>query len=303
MKRTKEALIRCLPNHQKEVQCPSLKFLLYHKGIVNQKRKQLKMERRMKFKVVFLVMIFILIVVFSSVFAEVPNMINYQGKITTPGGALVDTTVEMIFTIYDAATDGGVLWADTQSAVVVEKGVFSALLGSTNPIPDSVFDGSVRYLGVKVGNDPEMSPRKTIASVGYAVDCDMLDGKHGGQGNFLQVYDYGVVSSGTSKTLTIPHYWPWRLELSCGWPHAGGLCDILGFENDWWIGVTYVKYNGDGTSAAGGVEAPENSNTILVSFGSGGLTYTVECPNEAGGDHNIVLSASGGLELFYKLSW
>jgi len=113
-------------------------------------------------------MIFVLALAFSNVFAEVPQMINYQGKITKTSGALIDTTVEMIFTIYDAATDGGVLWADTQSAVVVEKGVFSTLLGSVNPIPDSVFDGNVRYLGIKVGADPEMTPRKEMVSVAYA---------------------------------------------------------------------------------------------------------------------------------------
>jgi hypothetical protein len=52
--------------------------------------------------------------------------------------------------------------------VTVEKGIFNVLLGSVNPIPDTVFPGDVRYLGVKVGGDPEMSPRKAIVSVAYA---------------------------------------------------------------------------------------------------------------------------------------
>ncbi|KPK98838.1 MAG: hypothetical protein AMJ90_09785, partial [candidate division Zixibacteria bacterium SM23_73_2] len=102
-------------------------------------------------KTFFPVVLVIIFLLSSLVYADVPQMINYQGKITKPSGALIDTTVEMIFTIYDAATDGGIFWADTQSAVVVEKGVFSVLLGSVNPIPDSVFTGDVRYMGVKVG--------------------------------------------------------------------------------------------------------------------------------------------------------
>lgn len=133
----------------------------------------------MKCAKVFLLVILGLILAFSSlIYADVPRMINYQGKITTPAGALIDTTVQMVFKIYDAATDGGVLWTETQPGVVVEKGVFSVLLGSGNPIPDSVFDGNVRYLGVKVGADPEMTPRKAIVSVGYAfTDCDWtIDG-------------------------------------------------------------------------------------------------------------------------------
>jgi hypothetical protein len=255
---------------------------------------------------IFLLMLSISLVLFSTnLFAQVPQLMNYQGKITTAAGLLMDTTVAMVFTIYtDTGAVGVSLWTETQGSVKVEKGVFSVLLGSVNSVPDSVFKyGAVRYLGVKVGADPEMTPRKPIVSVGYAVNCDMVDGKHAGKGTFLQVYDWGLVGSGSSKTLTIPHYWPWRLELSCGWPHAGGLCDILGFENDYWIGVTYDKYNGDGTSAVGGAEGFEGSNTVLVTFGSGGLTYTVSCPNALGTDHHIVISAAGGLELVYKLSW
>jgi hypothetical protein len=112
----------------------------------------------------------ILIFAFSTLlYAGVPQMINYQGKITTPAGALVDTTVGMTFTIYDDSSSGNVLWADTLDSVAVEKGIFSVLLGSVNPIPDSVFDGNVRYLGTKVGTDTEMSPRKAMVSVPYAL--------------------------------------------------------------------------------------------------------------------------------------
>ncbi|KPL21263.1 MAG: hypothetical protein AMS23_09570, partial [Bacteroides sp. SM1_62] len=102
-------------------------------------------------------------------------MMNYQGKLTTPAGALVDTTVGMTFTIYDDSTSGNVLWADTLDSVAVEKGIFSVLLGSGNPIPDSVFPGDVRYLGVKVGTDPEMTPRKEIVSVAYAYKAEYSD--------------------------------------------------------------------------------------------------------------------------------
>lgn len=117
-----------------------------------------------------------LIFAFSSLaYADVPQMINYQGKITTPTGALVDTTIGMTFTIYDDSTGGNVLWTETQPSIAVEKGIFSVLLGSVNSIPDSVFDGNVRYLGVNVGADPEMTPRKQIVSVGYAYKSEYSD--------------------------------------------------------------------------------------------------------------------------------
>lgn len=115
--------------------------------------------------------------------AEVPKLINYQGKLTTPEGALVDTTVSMQFSIYSDSTGGDPLWTETQTSVKVDKGIFNVLLGSVNEIPESVFTGNIRYLGVKVGDDPEMIPRKPIVSVGYAYNSDMLDARHAGNDN------------------------------------------------------------------------------------------------------------------------
>jgi hypothetical protein len=106
-------------------------------------------------------------------FAQVPQMINYQGKLTKTSGAPLDTTIQITFCIYPDPITLNPLWCDTQM-VVVEKGVFSVLLGSLHLIPGSVFDGNVRYLGVKVGNDPEM-PRKPMVSVGYAYKADTAD--------------------------------------------------------------------------------------------------------------------------------
>jgi hypothetical protein len=119
------------------------------------------------------------ILVFSTfAYAEVPKMINYQGKITRPSGALIDTTTSMIFSIYADSTGGTPLWTETQTSVKVEFGVFCVLLGSVNPVPATVFDGNTRYLGLKVGNDNEMTPRKAIVSVGYAYHSGTADTAH-----------------------------------------------------------------------------------------------------------------------------
>ena len=120
-----------------------------------------------------------LIVLFGAVSALVqPGMINYQGKLTDDTGVPVTATVSIVFSIYDVATGGTPLWTESQSSVVVQDGIYNVLLGSTIPIPDAVFDGGDRWLGVKVGVDSEMSPRQRIASVGYAINSDMVDGKH-----------------------------------------------------------------------------------------------------------------------------
>lgn len=129
----------------------------------------------MKSKIVLSLVISVLICSFSHVFADVPQMINYQGKLATHQEVLVDDTVSIIFTIYDDSTGGTAFWSETQSSVVVKEGVFSVLLGSMDPIPDTVFTGEVRYLGVKVGEDSEMIPRRAIVSSGYAYRALVAD--------------------------------------------------------------------------------------------------------------------------------
>lgn len=129
----------------------------------------------MKAKITIFLVFFGLIYGFGSSRAEVPSLINYQGKLTTPSGALIDAIVSMQFSIYADSTSSFALWSETQDSVKVEKGIFNVFLGSITPIPDSVFDGALRYLGIKVGEDLEMRPRRAMVSVGYALKSKMAD--------------------------------------------------------------------------------------------------------------------------------
>lgn len=134
----------------------------------------------MRVKVLISGLLFAVFCFYSLSYSDVPQMINYQGKITTPQGALIDTIVSMTFAIYTDSTGSDSLWSEVHSAVQVEKGIFSVLLGAVNPLSDTVFTGEVRYLGVKVGADPEMTPRKAIVSVAYALRAGTMEGTSGG---------------------------------------------------------------------------------------------------------------------------
>lgn len=125
-------------------------------------------SKTMKLKVFILGLLFAVFFLVSLSYSQVPQMMNYQGKLTTPAGAIIDTTVSMEFEIYDDSVGGTILWSETQSSVAVEYGVFSVLLGGVNPIPFDVFTGGIRYLGVTIGTSPEMMPRKPMVSVPYA---------------------------------------------------------------------------------------------------------------------------------------
>jgi len=119
---------------------------------------------------------FISLILFSIItlttlsYAEIPKLINYQGHLTDKGGNPLTGTFNITFTIYDAVSGGNNLWSEPQNSIKVKNGLFSVLLGSATigGIPESVFDGVDRYLGVKVGSDSEMSPREQLVSVPYA---------------------------------------------------------------------------------------------------------------------------------------
>jgi hypothetical protein len=103
----------------------------------------------------------------------VPQTINYQGFLTTSGGAPVDATVAMTFRLYAAESGGVALWSETKPAVAVSNGIFSVVLGSTMPI-QLPFDAPY-WIGVTVNADDEMTPRQPAASSPYAFRAAIAD--------------------------------------------------------------------------------------------------------------------------------
>jgi len=102
---------------------------------------------------------------------EVPNLINYQGRLTDASGNLLDGAgYSITFNLYSAASGGTALWTETHPNVTVTKGYFSVLLGSIKPLELALFtENPELYLGVTVANDPEMTPRHRLVSVPYAL--------------------------------------------------------------------------------------------------------------------------------------
>ncbi|MBN2761574.1 MAG: putative metal-binding motif-containing protein [Bacteroidales bacterium] len=110
--------------------------------------------------------------VYANVSAQIPQLINYQARLTAvaTGLPVEDGDYTVTFSIYNAATGGIALWTETQT-INVTGGIYSVLLGSTNPVEASLFTAAERYLGVAVGEDPEMIPRKQIVSVPYVLQA------------------------------------------------------------------------------------------------------------------------------------
>jgi hypothetical protein len=103
--------------------------------------------------------------------AEVPHLINYQGRLTDSSGKPLEGTHNLTFRIYDAETAGNLLWQETQS-VLIQKGIFSVLLGGVTNL-DLSFDKPY-WLEIKVNNEV-MSQRQRITSVGYAIRAEKAE--------------------------------------------------------------------------------------------------------------------------------
>jgi len=133
----------------------------------------------------------------SPAFAGVPRTINYQGYLTdaagNPVGAAAPVSVSMTFGIYNVSSGGTALWTETQGSVTVRNGIYMVILGSITPANLS-FDEQY-YLGVKVGADTEMTPRRALSGTPYAMNADTVDGLHAAD---LQNRVSGTCAAGSS---------------------------------------------------------------------------------------------------------
>lgn len=115
------------------------------------------------------------IIAVSLLRGEVPGLINYQGKLTDDLGIPVNAELEMGFALYTEVSGGWAIWSESQD-VTVTDGVFNVLLGKASPLgTDNISPYPSIYLGVRVGEDPEMLPRQEIASAAYALKAGTAD--------------------------------------------------------------------------------------------------------------------------------
>lgn len=92
----------------------------------------------------------------------------YQARITDASGTPIDNTspgLDITFSIYPQASGGTAVWTEHHTGVPVSDGLFTVYLGSITPLDSALLDGEM-WLGVKIGSDPEMTPRERLVSQG-----------------------------------------------------------------------------------------------------------------------------------------
>lgn len=109
--------------------------------------------------------------------AAVPSVMSYSGELQSANGApLAAGTYKMTFSLYTSPQGGTPIWTETQVGVEVVGGGFHTLLGRTSPagLAGIPFDRPY-YLGVRVGSDPEMSPRQQLVTLPFAFRAGLAD--------------------------------------------------------------------------------------------------------------------------------
>ncbi len=199
--------------------------------------------------------------------AEIPSLLNYQGQVTNSGtGEPLDSIVSIVFSIYDDSVTATPLWTETYTSIAVVDGLFAVLLGSQNPVPESIFGDAERWLGIKVGADSEIAPRTRFVSAAYSFHSlyadsagtgDDGDWTDDGGGNIYRLS--GNIGIGTtSPTFKVDVRTP--DDLNDGFRLSAGPYNIISTQNG---GVQLKPYPSDWADAV-----------LIQNYGSGGVART-----------------------------
>ncbi len=107
------------------------------------------------------------------------KILSFKGKVLTKDGLPVNTPTNVTFGLYTSPTDGNssLIWRETQENIKPdENGSISLIVGSKTPIPNSLSESEIPlFLGVTIGDQDELLPRKPIGSA-FAANTETVQG-------------------------------------------------------------------------------------------------------------------------------
>jgi hypothetical protein len=212
----------------------------------------------------------------SSVIAQAPDSLSFQGYITNPGGVPINNAggASMIFTLYEGSSD---IWSEVQPNVPIQDGIFNVLLGSVSPL-DTVRFGRPLLLGIKVGADPEISPRTPLGAAAYAkalpgfytyrwvnATGDSYNVVGGSPDNLVDRYATGATISGGGAS----EYFPNAVDGDFG-TVGGGLGNTSGHASTVGGGLSNTA-NGKYAAVGGGSNNTASGENASVGAGAGNV--------------------------------
>ncbi|MCB0273756.1 MAG: hypothetical protein KDI06_03025, partial [Calditrichaeota bacterium] len=104
-----------------------------------------------------------------SAFAQIPQIISYQGILTdTLGNPKVDSSYVLTFRLYNQEIGGSAIWSETKS-LPTKRGLFFTGLGDQTPFGASLTFDEQYFLGITLAGEAEFTPRIPLTSVGYSL--------------------------------------------------------------------------------------------------------------------------------------
>lgn len=112
---------------------------------------------------------------------KVEPIISYQAILTDSDGMPLNGTFDMTFRIMDES--GAMLWEESHAGVEVNEGLFTVIIGETDPIPPDAFvsesdegDYAIRNLEIQIGGDPPLTPTARLLTAPYSVASHRVAG-------------------------------------------------------------------------------------------------------------------------------
>lgn len=240
----------------------------------------------------------------------VPQTMAYQGYVTDlVGSPVADGSYTFTFALYTTASGGGSFWQETHSGVAVSRGLFTVVLGSNNPL-SAAFDQQY-YLGIRMGGDPEMSPRVLLTAAAYSQRARVADAVRDGGVNTIALAPDAVTTEKIAPTI---------VASINGVTNDGGNIDLVAgtnitiTPNDAANSVTISASGGGGGGLslpyAGSIAAPDPAFKITQSGSGAAAEFTVPTPASAATALTVTsysiaspaISATAGLGTSFRAS-
>ena len=204
----------------------------------------------------------------------VPQVLQYQGRLTDAAGEPLTAPVTVVFSLYAEEDGGDVLWSQTFTNLALDHGRFNVLLGGedapfTPQLLEVIQDGDDLFLGIKVGADPEMSPRQAIASVAYGLHAAAADtagyAEEAGFAEEAGSAETAAVADSVAGLPGVAYFWQDHFSVSVGAKSSVASIDLEITEPGYIIvtasgTLTLDNVNGTGATAAANIGESRNAS-------------------------------------------
>lgn len=134
----------------------------------------------MTFKTALIITCLSICTFFSAGWAQVPALMNYQGRILDNGNLVTSNNVSIILSLYDGSGGGATLLYQEQDTVNVVDGLYSTTIGDNPETAGAAYTelsealaagGASTWLGIALDGRAECSPRGQILSTAFALQA------------------------------------------------------------------------------------------------------------------------------------